>query len=62
MKKVAIAITVAAAIAAAPAMANPNKGCPGSVARNSGNVAGYVAFILELFGNGRIFGERCSPN
>ena len=62
MRKIAIALTIAAAIAGAPVLASPGKGCPGLVAQQGGDVAAWVAFILQRFGSGRVFGDYCSPN
>ena len=62
MKKIAITLVVAAAVAGTPALAAPGKGCPGSVAQRGGDVAAFVASILARFGSGRIFGDFCSPN
>jgi hypothetical protein len=63
MKKIAVALTIAAAIAAAPALAGDRKDCPGSVAQDGVEpVAAFVARILSRFGSGRIFGDYCRPN
>lgn len=63
MKKIAVALTIAAAIAAAPAYAGHEK-CPSEVARNGGDVASFIAYTLSFYRVlGRsILGDYCRPN